>query len=251
MPRAINMMRRREEEIIKVVLNLSENTEGFSDPELIMIGGYALRAFIRLSRFTRDCDFALRKKDGWNIDELKTILPQGYSIEEEEKRGSYGFLRCIKFVKHDKVRVKVSMDFMEGEIRGRTPEDVILIDEAMIENRTFVSIPIVGNPVRIAVPDYLDYFIMKIVSSRASDIRDIASLVHEKGIPSRLEKRVKQILPHPEIFQVKIKERIIPEIKRATFLDSWKGIFGTTRYTERDKEKIIELLKKIERRVDM
>ena len=245
MPRAIEMMRRREEEILKTVLHLSENTDGFTYPELIMIGGYALRAFISLSRFTRDCDFALRKRDGWNIDKLKTILPEDYSIEEEEKRDSYGFLRCIKFVKHNKARVKVSMDFMEGEIRGRKPEEIILIDEAMIKNRKFISIPIAGKPVRIAVPNYTDYFIMKVISSRASDIRDIASLVHERGIPSGLEKRVGQILPYPEIFKAKIEKRIIPEIRRTTFLDSWKGIFGTREYTEQDKEEVMKRLKNI------
>lgn len=117
MPRVIEMMRRREEEILKTVLHLSENTDGFVDPEIIMIGGYALRAFISLSRFTRDCDFALRKGNGWNIDKLKTILSD-YSVEQEEKLNSYGFLRCIKLVEHNKARVKISMDFMEGEIRG-------------------------------------------------------------------------------------------------------------------------------------
>lgn len=239
------MMKRREQEIQRAILHLSEKTKGFANPELVMIGGYALRVFIGLSRFTRDCDFALKRKDGWNIDRLKTMLPEGYSTEEEEKRESYGFLRCMKFVRHNRVRVKVSMDFMEGEIRGRKPEEIILIDEAMIENRKFASIPIADQPVRIAVPDYQDYFIMKVVSSRASDIRDIASLVHENGMPSGLKKRIKRILPYPEIFKTKIEERIIPEIRRATFIDSWRGIFGTHRYTEEDKRGVLEQLEKL------
>ena len=54
---------------------------------MMVIGGYALRAFIPFSRFTRDCDFAVRKRNGWNIDLLKKILPGGFSIEHEEKRG--------------------------------------------------------------------------------------------------------------------------------------------------------------------
>ena len=242
MPSAIEIMRKREQEIQSAILHLSENTKGFTNPELIMIGGYGLRAFISLSRFTRDCDFALKKKNGWNIDDLKTILPRNYSIEEEEKRGSYGFLRCVKFVKHNKARIKISMDFMEGEIRGRKPDEIILIDEFMIKNRKFFSIQIADQTVMIPVPDYPDYFIMKVVSSRASDIRDIASLVHENGIPPEVKKRIKQVLPNPEIFKSKIKERIIPEIRRATFVDSWRGIFGTTKYTEKHKREILEQL---------
>jgi len=98
LPKAIDLIKRREEEILSSVVFLSERTKGFTDPELMMVGGYALRAFIPFSRFTRDCDFALMKRDGWNVDRIKEILPEGYLVEEEQKRNSYGFLRCIKFI---------------------------------------------------------------------------------------------------------------------------------------------------------
>ena len=86
LPKAIDLMKRREEEILNSLLFLSEKTKGFTDPELIMIGGYALRAFIPFSRFTRDCDFALMKGKGWNIDRMKGFLPESYLVEEEQKR---------------------------------------------------------------------------------------------------------------------------------------------------------------------
>ena len=245
MPKAIDLIKRREEEILSSLVFLSERTKGFTDPELMMVGGYALRAFIPFSRFTRDCDFALMKRDGWNVDRIKEILPEGYLVEEEQKRNSYGFLRCIKFVKHDKARVKVSMDFMEGEIRGREEREIIKIDDIMIKNRVFATIPIANKPIKLPFPRYLDYFIMKVVSARASDIRDIASLIYENGIPENLDERVKQVLPYPEIFSIKLKDRIIPEIKRKTFLDSWRGIFGTTKYNEEDRRKVITELEKL------
>ena len=86
---------------------------------------------------------------------------------------------------------------------------------------------------------------MKVVSSRASDIRDIASLIHENGIPPGLKERVKEVLPYPGLFELKIRQRIIPELRKTTFLDSWKGVFATTMYREKDKEKVIEQLEKI------
>jgi len=62
------MMKRREEELLKAINSLSEKTEGFTNPRLILIGGYALRASIKFSRFTRNCDFMLRRKmDGTQI----------------------------------------------------------------------------------------------------------------------------------------------------------------------------------------
>jgi len=245
LPKAIALMKRREEEILSSLLFLSEKTKGFTDPELIMIGGYALRAFIHFSRFTRDCDCAMMKRNGWNIDRIKGVLPESYLVEEEQKRNNYGFLRCIKFVKHNRTRVKVSIDFMEREIRGRKAKEIIKIDGAMIRNRAFVSIPIAGKPIKLPVPSYVDYFVMKVVSARASDIRDIAALICENGILENLVERVKQILPCPEIFSIKLKERIIPEIRRKTFLDSWRGIFGTTKYNEKDRRKVITELEKL------
>jgi hypothetical protein len=148
-------------------------------------------------------------------------------------------------VQHNRVKVKVSLDFMEGEIRGRKAEDIILIDKAMVEKSKPVPIPVADETVSIPVPSYLDYFIMKVLSSRASDIRDIASLIHENGVPSEFKDRINQILPYPQTFKEKAKGTTIPEIRKATFLDSWRGIFATTSYTEEDKEKIIEQLKKL------
>lgn len=183
MPKAIELMKKREEEQLKLIRKISENTNSFSNPKLILIGGYALRAFIPLARYTRDCDFALRKERGWGIDKLKNMLPRGYSVEAFEKHETYGFLRCIKFVRHDKLKIKVSVDFMEGEIRGREEKEVILVDEKMIENRWLAKIPIADNLIELPVPSYLDYFITKTISARPSDIRDIASLVLDNGIP--------------------------------------------------------------------
>jgi hypothetical protein len=238
-------MRKREEEILNSLVLLSEGTKGFKEPELILIGGYALRAFIPFSRFTRDCDFALMKRNGWNLDEIKKILPKGYSIEEEQRHDNYGFLRCIKFVKQDKIRIKVSLDFMEGEIRGREPKEIVKIDVTMIRSRMFVSITIAGKPIKLPVPSYVDYFIMKAVSARPSDIRDIASLIRENGIPSNVKERVKEMLPYPEVFLMKIKERILPEIEKKTFVDSWRGAFGTRNYNEEDKREVIKELENL------
>lgn len=49
---------------------------------------------------------------------------------------------------------------------------------------------------------------------------------------------------YPEIFSIKLEERIIPEIRRKTFLDSWR-IFGTTKYNEEDRRKVIIELEKL------
>lgn len=50
MSKAIELMKRREEEILKLIKKISRRTNLFSDPKLILIGGYALRAFIPFTR---------------------------------------------------------------------------------------------------------------------------------------------------------------------------------------------------------
>jgi len=46
-------------------------------------------------------------------------------------------------------------------------------------------------------------------------------------------------------FREKVGRRIIPEVRKATFLDSWRGISATTSYSEKDRKNVLEQLEKI------
>ncbi|MEM3382808.1 MAG: hypothetical protein QW698_02015 [Nitrososphaerales archaeon] len=96
MPRAIEIMKAREEEISNIIESLSEKTEGFEKPKLILIGGYAVRAFVPYSRSTRDCDFVLKHNKEWNLDEIKRILAKEMIIETFEKKNEV--LRKLKTI---------------------------------------------------------------------------------------------------------------------------------------------------------
>ena len=78
------------------------------------------------------------------IDKLKEIMSKNYSVDAFEKCGTYGFLRCVRSVGYDKLRIKVSIDFMEGEVRGREEKEIILIDGKWlrIENLLIYPLPI-------------------------------------------------------------------------------------------------------------
>ena len=244
MVKHFEIMNLREEEIGRIIEQLSKQTEGFENPKIVMIGGYALRAFTSLSRYTRDCDFVLKKIDGWNLDKIKKLLPKDLSVEAFEKRGDYGFLRCIKLLKVNGRSAKISIDFMEGEVRGRTEEQIFFITEKFLQKTTKVKIPVAEKEVEIFVPDYTDYLLLKIMSARPSDIRDIATLVWKNNIPEDLKRRAKKALAHPEILEKNIK-LIIDDISDKRFLDSWKGTFVTTEFTERTREEVLKELKKL------
>lgn len=240
------IMNSREEEISRIIEQLSKRTGGFENPKIVLIGGYALRAFTSLSRYTRDCDFVLKKSDGWNLDKIQELLPKDLSTETFEKRDSYGFLRCIKLLK---AGAKISLDFMEGEVRGRTKEQIFFITENFLQKTKKVKIPIAGKTTEIYVPDYTDYLILKLMSSRPSDIRDIATLVWKSGIPNNLGEEAKKKLAHPEIVKKNLK-LAQKDISDKRFLDSWKGTFITTEFTEKMKEQVLKELKKLSRLVE-
>jgi hypothetical protein len=242
--RHADVMNVREEEIEKLIDHFSKQTNGFENPRIVTIGGYALRAFTTFSRYTRDCDFVLKKSKGWNLDRIQTLLPKDLSIETFEKRDNYGFLRCVKLLQVDSRSAKISIDFLEGEVRGRTDEQVFYITQEFLQKTKKVKIPIAEKEVEIFVPDYTDYLLLKMMSARPSDIRDIATLVWRNGIPDDTEERAKKALAHPEIIRKNLK-LIITDISDKRFLDSWKGTFVTTEFTEKTKEEVLRELGKL------
>jgi hypothetical protein len=237
-------MKSREQEISRILGYLSKRTDGFENPKIVMIGGYALRALTSLSRYTRDCDFVLKKANGWSLDRIRKLLDKDWSMEVFEKRGICGFLRCVKLLEVDGRSVKISIDFMEGEVRGRTEEQRFFIDEEFLQKTTKMKILIAEKELEILVPDYTDYLLLKIMSARPSDIRDIATLVWKKRVPDNLKERAKKALAHPEILEKNMK-LIIDDISDRRFLNSWKGTFVTTEFTEKTKEEVLKELKKL------
>lgn len=235
------LMNLREVEIGRLVRYLSDQTGGFENPKMVLIGGYALRAFTTFSRYTRDCDFVLQKAERWNLDWIQKLLSKDMSADTCEKRDTYGFMRCIKLLGSG---TKISIDFMEGEVRGRTEEQVFCITNEFLQKAMKVKITIAHEDFEMYVPDYTDYLILKLMSARPSDIRDIATLVWKRGIPIDLMEEAKKKLSHPEIIE-KNMSLIISDIADKRFLDSWKGTFVTNEFTEATKDKVLKELKKL------
>ena len=242
MPKHVDVMSLREEEIFKLVNLISRKSNNFTNPEIILIGGYALRSYIPYSRYTRDCDFVIRKENGWHIDKIKKWLSEEINVEIFEKRDTYGFARFIRPFKIGRKSAKIALDFMEGEVRGRTDKAVVLLDKKFVKDSEEVEISIGANNVSFFVPSYRDYLILKIVSARQSDIRDIGALIWKHGIPDGLNKRIKEVLPFPGIFAENIGDVILPTISHERFLDSWRGTFITKDFNEECKKQVLSRL---------
>lgn len=245
MSKYFRLMKGREEEISKMIDLLSQKTKGFEEPKMVLIGGYALRAFVPYSRATRDCDFVLRKQHGWVVDTISKWQMEAFDVDVFEKRETYAFLKLIKLLSVGKHPAQVSFDFMEGEVRGRSDNQVVLIDDKFVSQSEEVNIAITGKQFKVFVPTYTDYFVLKVVSSRPSDIRDIATLVWKKGLPEGLTKRVKEIVPHSDVVSSNISSVVIPEISDARFVHSWRGTFATTEFDEKAVRSVVNALREL------
>ncbi len=233
---SIDVMNKREEEIAGMISYLSQKSEGFTKPKLIVIGGYAIRAFVPFSRYSRDCDFVLKA----GLDKVNKWAPPGVSIETIEKKEDHAYMRWIKIIEVGNRKAKLGIDFMEGQVRGRENE-VFTIDGKFLDNSTKTRIKVGGLELQIFVPSYEDFFLLKVMSARRSDTRDIAALVWKNGVPKDIKKRL-SVLNDPAIFSRNLEQKIIPDIKNKLFLNSWKGTFITGEFTEHDQKRVVKEL---------
>ncbi|MEM2984225.1 MAG: hypothetical protein QXL24_03315 [Candidatus Jordarchaeaceae archaeon] len=179
------------------------------------------------------------------MDTLRKWLAAETTIEALEKKNNSGYMRCIKFIETGRKPIKVSLDFVEGEVTGRTIKDTVRIDEKFVLKSQKTRIKISKKEIEVRVPSYTDYFILKIVSGRTIDVKDLATLTWKKGISQEIRERISELMPYPETFQEKLGKFILPTIKDKKFLNSWKGTFMATEFDEETKNQIIKQLSKL------
>jgi len=222
---------------------LSPKLQKFNEFPAIMVGGGALRAFIRFSREIKDGDFVLKKQKNSSLEKIKEEIIPKANIEYMQRESDYGFMRCVDSEDKKRGGKNLYLDFMEGKIKGERENQEILIDEKFVENSQKIKITFKNREFEFYVPEYKDYLILKIVSARKSDALDIAALIQEKGIPPGIKKRTKQILPYPQIFDEGL-EKIKGDISHPEFIKLWSETFKSTELTEEIKQKILsEIIK--------
>lgn len=230
-------MKKGEEEVAEIILMLAQKTKSFTEPRIVLIGGYALRAFVPFSRYSRDCDFVLKE----NLSLIKEFVSSDVSIETFETKDDYGYMRWIKFFDVGKRKVRVGVDFMEKQVRGRESE-AFVIDDKFFADRQKTKITIGNKECEVFIPSYADFFLLKVMAARKSDTRDIASLVWKNGVPD-VKSRI-TVLNDPTVFTRNLKEKIIPKIEDKTFINSWRGTFITEKFNDKEKEEVVEELKR-------
>ena len=139
-------------------------------------------------------------------------------------------------------KVKISLDFMEGEIRGRDQDDIIKLDKKFFSNTREVEVKIGETAFKMYVPSYADFLVLKLVSARPSDVRDIATLFWKNKLPKNLKTRLRDLVGNPGLAGRKVKA-VIAEISHENFVNSWRGTFVSTEFGEKEKKGVLKTMK--------
>jgi len=180
-----------------------------------MIGGYAVNAYVP-PRFSIDCDLFVLK----GMDKVKKILlKKGF---EERAKGDVPYGEYYRFTRKSD---KVSFDLLFNSVLDR--ETGISFEASLFEKHSRKRFTVGrANPIRIelriADPELL--FVMKFVSARRQDVRDIFML---SGIDLKWD-LVKEIIDKKcteKLVEKRIKS-IKEKLTNTDYRDNLQGAFG-------------------------
>jgi|SRR3989344_45298 len=202
----------------------------------VIIGGYAVNAYV-LPRFSVDCDIVIKNnKELENIE--RELFKLNYYKSKNSEELSYGGIFKRYENKIDKGFL-VSMDILIKEVQDRQTNAIFSADWIfenskikILQGKTIIE----ELNVRVINIDAL--FVMKVLSCRLTDIRDIFLLVghleNKKWVKEEISKRYS--------FENRLK-KIKNEITSKQFKDNLQGVFGfiDPKLFEKHKKLILEL----------
>ena len=200
--------------------------------KFVVIGGYAVNAYT-LPRFSVDCDIVL--KNHGELHKIEKILfDSGYQkVKSNSELPYHG--KFERYEKEISPNFRVSMDILIEEVLDRQTNAKFSSDWVFensklrrLEGKTISE----ELRLRIINPDAL--IVMKIISCRLTDMRDIFLLIgHAKG-KSWIKKEVS------ERYDFKNRlSRLTDEITSKQFKDGLQGVFGFVDEKMFDKNKKI------------
>lgn len=208
-----NLFSLREKEIFETLKKIKEH-------EFVLIGGYAVTSYT-LPRFSVDCDIVIEnRKELEDIE--KKLINIGYKKEDinKEKLSYYGnFERYEKLLSNN---FKVSIDILIGEVLDRETKGSFSWD--WISNNSEIK-NIKGKTIKdelklnVANPDSL--CVMKILSCRINDIRDVFMLSLQVKDKKWIKEEISKRYNFNERF-LRLKEKI----NSKQFKDGLQGVFG-------------------------
>ncbi|MEK6936419.1 MAG: hypothetical protein AABW67_06545 [Nanoarchaeota archaeon] len=226
------MLQLREKEIFETLKKINKF-------KFVVIGGYAVNAYA-LPRFSVDCDIVIKDKGG--LKEIERVLVTfGYVKEEsnKDKTPYYGnFLRLEKDIGGG---IKVSIDILIKEVLDRQTNATFSADW-IFENSEIKTLrgKTITEELKLRIINLDALFVLKFVSCRLTDIRDIFMLAPNIKNKGWVKQEISKKYYFDKLF-LKIKEKITSK----QFKDSLQGVYGIIddKVFEKHKKAILDLEK--------
>lgn len=207
----MELLQRREKEIFETIKKI----KGY---DFVVIGGYAVNAYT-LPRFSVDCDIVILKNSLKVIE--KELLTFGYKQRDEIVDLPYhgSFVRYEKLLEN---KFKVSMDILiEVVIDRKTNANFSagwIFENA--EKQTLKGKTITES-ITLRVINIDALLVMKFISCRETDIRDIFMLIRNIKNKQWIKDEINKRYSFPVVF-----EEVKKAVTSAKFKDNLQGVFG-------------------------
>jgi len=227
------MLQLREKEIFATLKKINRFN-------FVVIGGYAVNSYSALPRFSVDCDIVVKNKD--ELKEIKGVLTKfGYIKEEnnKDKISYYGdFLRLEKDMGKS---IKVSIDILIKEVLDRQTNATFSVDW-IFDNSEIKTLKgkTITEELKLRIINLDALFVLKFVSHRLTDIRDIFMLAPNIKNKEWVKQEISKKNDFNKLFLI-IKEKISAK----QFKDSLQGVYGIVNDNvfEKHKKAILALEK--------
>jgi len=207
------------EEREKLVFGLLQKLK---DVDFVLIGGYAINAYT-LPRFSVDCDLVVKNKE--DAEKIAFILKENGFKERKESENVYG--GKFKSLEYS-CKLKATFDILYSEVFDRKTGRKISA-ELLFKHSAKRTVFGKGSPIRIeclvADPEML--VVMKMLSARKADTRDVFMLHSIRLNKKKLIELFKEIKPPKESV-----EEVKKTIQLKQFKDSLAGVYGKIQQTE-------------------
>jgi len=204
--------------------------------KFVVIGGYAVNAYT-FPRFSVDCDIVI--KDKKELEKIEELL---FELEYQKVKNNNETPYDGKFERYEKEisqNFKVSIDVLVEEVLDRQTNAKFSADW-VFENSALKSLKgkTISEQLELRIIKIDALFVMKFLSCRLTDIRDIFLLISSiKGV-----EWIKKELS--ERYDLKDRlSKVLNQITSKQFKDGLQGVFGLVdnKLFERNKNMILDL----------
>lgn len=207
----MNLFSIREQEIFDTLKQLKEC-------DFVVIGGYAVNAYT-LPRFSVDCDIVVYKEELYSIE--KILVKFGYKKMDEWNDNQYSG-KFARFEKNLGNGIMVSVDVLIEEVTDRMTKAKFECEwifrhsgKRALQGKT------ISEKLELNIINIDALLVMKIISCRATDIRDVFMMLPNAENIAWIKAEVSS--------RYNFNDRVLKIMEKATskqFKDGLSGVYG-------------------------